>query len=76
VIKIDDPVWPQPTLDLFASDQLARPFEQQTEQIDRLSAEPYRVRSSLQLPSAIVKREVSERLHQVRTPALLLIIRI
>jgi hypothetical protein len=66
VIKTDVPVWPQPALDLFTRDQLTRPLEQQTEQIDRLSAEPYGAHSSLQLPSPIVKREVSERLHHGR----------
>jgi hypothetical protein len=67
VIKVDVPVGPQPALDLFTSNQLAGPLEQQTEQIDRLSAEPHRFPSSPQVPSANVKLEVSERLHHSRT---------
>ncbi|OLC82841.1 MAG: hypothetical protein AUH72_05805 [Acidobacteria bacterium 13_1_40CM_4_65_8] len=68
VMKVDVPVGPQPALDLFTSNQLAGSLEQQTEQIDRLSAEPQRLPSSPQAPSAIVKLEVSERLHHGRTP--------
>ena len=68
VMKVDVPVGPQPALDLFTSNQLAGTLEQQTEQIDRLSAEPHRVPSSPQAPSAIVKLEVSERLYHGRTP--------
>jgi hypothetical protein len=40
VIKVYVPIGPQPALDLFTSNQLAGPLEQQTEQIDGLSAEP------------------------------------
>jgi len=65
VMKIYVPVGPQPALDLFTGNQLARTIEQQTEQIDRLAAEPYGMASSPQVPSAIVKFEVSELLHHV-----------
>jgi hypothetical protein len=68
VMKVDVPVGPQPALDLFASNQLAWPLEQQTKQIDRLSAEPHLLPSSPQAPSAVVKLEVPERLHHGRTP--------
>jgi len=68
VIKVYVPVGPQPALDLFTSNQFAGTLEQQTKQIDGLSAEPYRFPSSLQTPSAIVKLEVSEPLHHGRTP--------
>ena len=50
VMKVDVPVGPEPALDLFTRNQLAGPLEQQTEQIDRLSAEPYRMPSSPQAP--------------------------
>ena len=70
VIKVYAPIGPQPALDLFTSNQLAGPLEQQTEQIDGLSAEPYQSPSSPQAPSAIVKHEVSERLYHGRTPFL------
>ena len=68
VMKVDRSVGPQTALDLFTSNQLAGPLEQQTEQVDRLSAEPHRLASGPQAPSAIVKLEVSERLHHGRTP--------
>jgi len=67
VMKVDGPVRPQPALDLFTSNQLPWPLEQQTEHIERVSAEPYRLPASPQAPSAIVKLEGSERLHHVRT---------
>ena len=40
VIEVYVPIGPQPALDLFTSNQLPGPLEQQTEQIDGLSAEP------------------------------------
>jgi hypothetical protein len=67
-MEVDRPVRPQPALDLFTGNQLPRLLEQQTEHIERLSAEPYRLPASSQAPSTIVKLEVSERLHHVRTP--------
>ena len=67
VMRVDGPVRPQPALDLFTSNQLPWPLEQQTEHIERVSAEPYRLPASPQAPSAIVKLEGSERLHHVRT---------
>jgi hypothetical protein len=70
VIKVYVPIGPQPTLDLFTRNQLAGLLEQQTEQIDGLSADPHRLPASPQPPSAIVKLEVSERLHHGRTPIL------
>jgi len=60
VIELYVPIGPQPTLDLFTRNQLAGPLEQQTEQIDGLSADPHRLPASPQPPSAIVKLEVSE----------------
>jgi hypothetical protein len=68
VIEIYVPIGPQPALDLFTSHQLAGPLEQQTEQIDGLSGEPHRVPSSPQAPAALVKLEISERLHHGGTP--------
>jgi hypothetical protein len=63
VIEVYVPIGPQPTLDFFTRNQLAGPLEQQTEQIDGLSADSHRLPASPQPPSAIVKLEVSERLH-------------
>jgi len=63
MLIVDVPVWPQPAFDLFTRNQLAGPLEQETEQIDHLSAEPHPVPSDLQAPSAIIKLEVSERFH-------------
>lgn len=40
VIKIDGRIGPQPARDLFTSNQLAGPLDQQTKQVDGLSAEP------------------------------------
>ena len=68
VMKVDSPVRPQPALDLFASNQLPWPLEQQTEHIQRLSAEPDHLPASPQAPSAIIKLEVSEPLHHAGTP--------
>src|SRR4030095_4938844 len=68
LMKVAGPVRPQPALDLFTSNQLPWPLEQQTEHIERLSAEPHRLPASPQAPSAIVKLEVSEPLHHARTP--------
>jgi hypothetical protein len=67
VMKVDGPVGPQTALDLFASNQLAGPVEQETEQIDRLATELHWLPSGPQDPSANVKLEVSERLHHSRT---------
>src|SRR5438874_3835008 len=64
VMEVDVPVRPQPALDLFTGNQLAGALEQQTQQIDRLSAEPHGLPSSPQRPSAIVELEVSEHLYQ------------
>jgi hypothetical protein len=68
MVKVDGPVRPQPALNLFTSNQLPWPIEQQTEHVERLSAEPYRLPAGPQAPSAIVELEVSECLHHVRTP--------
>jgi hypothetical protein len=68
VIKIDGRIGPEPARDLFTSNQLAGPLDQQTKQVNGLSGEPDRSLSSLQAASAIVKLEVSKRLHHGRTP--------
>ena len=76
VMKVDGPVRPQPALDLFTSNQLAWPLEQQTEHIERLSAELHSLSASPQAPSAFVKLEVSERLHHARTPFAAIVLQI
>src|SRR5438045_4800298 len=55
VIEVYVSIRPQPTLDLFTSNQLSGPLEQQAQQIDGLSAEPHRLPSSHQAPAVIVK---------------------
>ena len=59
--KVDVPIGPQSALDLFARDELARLFQEQTEQVDGLSAEPDRLPSSCEAPSPIVKFKISKR---------------
>jgi len=68
VIEIDGGIGPQPARDLFTSHQLAGPLDQQTQQVDGLSVEPDRSPSGRQAPPAIVKLEISKRLHHGSTP--------
>jgi len=63
VVEGHGPVGPQATLDLFASDQLARLVEEQTEQFEGLSADPDRLSTIAEAPASIIEFEVSERLH-------------
>jgi len=68
VVEGHGPVGPQATLDLFASDQLARLVEEQTEQFERLSANPDRLSTIEEAPAPIIEFKFSERLHHSRTP--------
>jgi hypothetical protein len=68
VIDVDVRVGPQPALDLFTRDQLARPFEQQAEQIESLPVQPDGSTFSPQGPSLIVELEVSKRLDHGDAP--------
>jgi len=63
VVEVDVPIGPQPSLDLLTTDQLAGPVQEQTEQVDSLTADLDRPSSSLETPSPIVEFKVSERLH-------------
>ncbi len=67
VVKVHVPIGPQLALDLLTSDQLAGLVQEQTEQVEGLSAEPDPLPSSPEAPSPAVKFEVSERLHHGRT---------
>jgi len=69
VIEVDAPVRSQPVLDFFTGDQITGPLEQQTEQIECLSAEPQRLSSSAEASSAIVELEGSECLQHGGTPS-------
>jgi hypothetical protein len=60
VVETDGPVGPQAMLDLLASDQLARLLEKQTEQLERLAADPDRLPTSAEAPAPIVEFKFSE----------------
>jgi len=68
VVEAHGPVGPEATLDLLASDQLARLLEEQTEQFEGLTADPDRPPTSAQAPTSIIEFKFSERLHHIRTP--------
>jgi hypothetical protein len=63
VVELDVLIRPEPVTDLFARDQFTRPLEQQAEQVDCLSGEPYASVSARERSTPIVELEFSERFH-------------